>query len=296
MTATVLPAADPASEPTERCVTCGAALCTPFCPECGEKRAADRSYSIFHFTKENVIDAIGSLDGRTFRTLKLLLLRPGELTAQFMRGARLPYLSPSQLFLALNLLFFVWSSAERFSILDTPLSVHTTSMPWSQSARAMAHDRMVATKRDSVAFQAAYDATSHEQAKSLVILMVPFFAICVAVMAAGRRQSLVKDIVFSMHFYSFVFIAIPVTLELIIRTNRWILRPLGHPMSNDAGIQLWTELLAIILAMYLARALLRAYDMSKLRTVLSGIAGAFVITFVFYLYRYVLLIVGMHSV
>src|SRR6185503_13383281 len=112
-----------------------------FLPECGEKRAADRSYSIFHFTKENVIDAIGSLDGRTFRTLKLLLLRPGELTAQFMRGARLPYLSPLQLFLALNLLFFVWSSAERFSILDTPLSVHTTSMPWSQSARAMAHDR-----------------------------------------------------------------------------------------------------------------------------------------------------------
>lgn len=46
------------------------------------------------------------LDSRMFRTLKLLVLRPGELSAEFSRNRRANYSSPIRLYLFFSLLFF----------------------------------------------------------------------------------------------------------------------------------------------------------------------------------------------
>ena len=46
------------------------------------------------------------LDSRILRTLKLLVLRPGELSAEFSRNRRAKYSSPIRLYLFFSLLFF----------------------------------------------------------------------------------------------------------------------------------------------------------------------------------------------
>jgi hypothetical protein len=64
----------------ERCVSCGLPAGTAFCPRCGERRAADRRYSILHFAHEGA-QAFTNADGSLLRTLRILLRRPGELAA-----------------------------------------------------------------------------------------------------------------------------------------------------------------------------------------------------------------------
>jgi hypothetical protein len=296
MTASASPITRPAPAAAGRCVTCGQPLDTPYCPHCGERRAGDRSYSLFHFTKENVVDAVGNLDGRVIRSLKRLLGRPGQLTVEFMQGVRLPYIAPLQLFLTLNVAFFVWSSAEKFSILDTQLAVQTKLMPWHATASRMMHERMVGARKDSVSFTASFDAVGHEQAKTLVILMVPMLAVGLAALMIGRGQSVVKHIVFSLHFYAFTFVAIPITIELIIQTNRWILGPLHAAFSNAVVTEVWNYTFTATLGVYLTLALRRAYDVGRARAMLSGVAATFLVGAVFYAYRFILLVAGMHSI
>ena len=192
--------------------------------------------------------------------------------------------------------FFLWSSAEKFSILDTQLAVQTKLMPWHATASRMMHERMAVTHKDSVSFTASFDAVSHEQAKTLVILMVPMLAVGLAALMIGRGRSAVKHVVFSLHFFAFTFVAIPVSVELIIRTNQWILRPLHAGGSMAAATAIWNYALSATLALYLALALRRAYDLGRVRTMLSGVVGILLVGVVFYAYRFILLVAGMHSI
>lgn len=47
-----------------------------------------------------------ALEGKLWRTLALLVKRPGELTRQYLHGRRVPYLEPLRLYLTLSLIFF----------------------------------------------------------------------------------------------------------------------------------------------------------------------------------------------
>jgi hypothetical protein len=47
-----------------------------------------------------------ALEGKLGRTLVSLLRRPGELTSEFMRGRRVPFVEPLRLYLTMSLIFF----------------------------------------------------------------------------------------------------------------------------------------------------------------------------------------------
>src|SRR4051812_3529905 len=163
----------------ELCVTCGNEVTTPFCPHCGEKRASDRTYSLWEFIKDHVIESVMNFDGRVIRTAKLLVRKPGELTAVFMRGVRLPYLAPLQCFLLFNVAFFLWSSATNSRVLDTPLSVHVQGMSYSELAKRLVDERVAKSGESYKEFASRFDTISAAQARSLVLIMVPVFALVV---------------------------------------------------------------------------------------------------------------------
>jgi hypothetical protein len=56
------------------------------------------------------MEGITHSDSRLWRSLKILLFRPGELTLEFIRGRRIAYLPPFRLYLVLSLVFFVAAS------------------------------------------------------------------------------------------------------------------------------------------------------------------------------------------
>lgn len=106
---------------TPACLNCGAPLGGQYCGQCGQ-RSTNRLISLF----ELIRDAFGDLfelDSRLWRTLIPLLIRPGQLTRDYLEGRRARYMPPFRMYLVLSLIFFViafFNPRDDFSILYEP--------------------------------------------------------------------------------------------------------------------------------------------------------------------------------
>ncbi|MES1203712.1 MAG: DUF3667 domain-containing protein, partial [Pseudomonadota bacterium] len=107
-------------EPTEtwRCPSCEQARSTPFCSQCGERKLPANDLTVRDLV-EQVWGAVSNLDARLFRSVKLLLLRPGDLTVAYLSGRRRRYLGPVSLFFFANAVFFAVQSLTHTNIFSS---------------------------------------------------------------------------------------------------------------------------------------------------------------------------------
>jgi len=92
----------------EACANCGAVLSGPYCSQCGQHGHPHRS--LLHMVEE-FLHGILHFDTKAWRTLPMLLVRPGTLTRQYVYGRRARYISPLALFL-----FTVFSTFFAFAL------------------------------------------------------------------------------------------------------------------------------------------------------------------------------------
>ncbi len=100
------PAEAGASDPC--CQNCESPVAGPYCAQCGQ-RTGLRLPTMSDVMHDFVHSAL-HLDGRAWRTFRSLLLRPGELTNEFISGRRQRYLPPFRLYLVVSLAFFALSA------------------------------------------------------------------------------------------------------------------------------------------------------------------------------------------
>ena len=87
-----------------QCKNCGADITGRYCPACGQH--ADVSIPSLH---KLFVEALGDLynfDSRLWRSLGLLLFKPGRLTRAYLEGRRARYVPPFRLYVVLSLTFF----------------------------------------------------------------------------------------------------------------------------------------------------------------------------------------------
>lgn len=95
----------PDAEPATACPNCGRPYAGPrpkFCPDCGQETHI-RPPRLIEFLQQ-FGGAYLSTEGALWRTLKLLLIKPGELTRQYLAGRRKHYVLPLRLYLTISLL------------------------------------------------------------------------------------------------------------------------------------------------------------------------------------------------
>jgi hypothetical protein len=90
------------------CQNCGAALSGPFCAQCGQR--AVPPHPTVRELAGNAWDELVGWDGKFLRTLRLLVLRPGELTRSAVEGRRARYVGAVRLYLICSVLYFVISA------------------------------------------------------------------------------------------------------------------------------------------------------------------------------------------
>ncbi|GGY99141.1 hypothetical protein GCM10007388_35950 [Pseudoduganella plicata] len=86
------------------CRNCGTAVNGHYCAACGQETRLHMP-SLGEFVHEFVGHYV-ALEGRLWRTLALLLFRPGALTNEYLAGRRRRYVEPLRLYLSLSILFF----------------------------------------------------------------------------------------------------------------------------------------------------------------------------------------------
>jgi hypothetical protein len=151
------------------------------------------------------------------RTLWSLLRHPGMLTAEWVRGARLPYMPPLRGFLLANVISFLWASAAHNNTFTTTLATHLNATRHRAVAQRLMRERLAETidvhraklgvahigaaQRDSIVADYArrFDQTSETQARPLLIALVPLFTIFVTAVSRWRRAHVLPDVVFATH-------------------------------------------------------------------------------------------------
>jgi hypothetical protein len=86
------------------CRNCGAPAPGTYCPACGQETQL-RLPTARVFLRE-AMGRYVALDGRLWRTLAALMLRPGLLTREYFSGRRRRFIRPARLFLVLSLVLF----------------------------------------------------------------------------------------------------------------------------------------------------------------------------------------------
>ena len=98
-----------------------------YCHICGQENVEPKE-SVWHLVTHYFND-ITHFDGKFFSTLKLLLLRPGFLPAEYVRGRRASYLNPIRMYIFTSFLFFLiffsFQSHEAQFYIDKDLTADT---------------------------------------------------------------------------------------------------------------------------------------------------------------------------
>lgn len=183
------------SPAAERCVTCGRPAGTPYCPHCGERRAADRVYTLGALAAE-VWDRVTPADGRVLRSLWTLVRHPGALTDAYMNGVRQPFLAPLGVFFAVNGAFFAAAGPLHLDVLSKPLATHVRYNFYAGTASAMVRQRVTQQHTTFSAYAQRFDAAVETQSRTLVVAMVPAFAALIALSQVRRRRPAAQHLAF----------------------------------------------------------------------------------------------------
>jgi hypothetical protein len=90
------------------CQNCGNHFVGHVCNNCGEKVFNKHQLSTKHFLHE-LIDFFYHFESKVLKTIKLNIFKPGFVTKENLRGVRVPYAKPVQLYLVVGLVFILIS-------------------------------------------------------------------------------------------------------------------------------------------------------------------------------------------
>ncbi|MGX7953344.1 DUF3667 domain-containing protein [Tsuneonella sp. HG249] len=90
------------------CLNCGTVLVGPHCHACGQRAHVHRTLRAFF---HDLLHGVLHFEGKTWRTIPLLVWQPGRLTREYIDGRRARYVSPIALFLFVVFLSFALFNA-----------------------------------------------------------------------------------------------------------------------------------------------------------------------------------------
>ena len=203
----------------EVCASCGHALAGEnYCSRCGEEVLDSSKLTLRYFLTHTLVHEVFNFDGKIWRTLRLLLFRPGFLTLEYSVGRRRPYVNPLRV-LIVSLVVYVLATQNGVGFtLDVGLGVKMSIAPVPMSSISIGGtldqvDRFEILERMFVErFGPAENATPEQRARfnrmlngfSTPLSFTTAFVMGLLLYACfhRRRPLLVENMVFGMHYFS----------------------------------------------------------------------------------------------
>ena len=276
---------------TWTCPSCGSTATTRYCGRCGERRLDIPDASI---RSRIGVERTRSFLGRTLASLRALLSPPGRLTRDWIQGRRIGYLTPISLFLWTNVAFFLIQSASGLGILTWPLRIHLSddSISWL-TTWLLAHRKPGVTAETS-GYAAIFDALEAVHAKSLVIVMVPAFALVLGALTLDRREAFRHVFTFATHFFAFALIWLSLLFPIAAIALRSMVA--AHlTIEHHAMDMTITAIEAAGFAAYLYVALGTVFGLSRLRRSVTTVALILALYVILKAYHAVVFTVTLYS-
>ena len=185
------------------CTNCGNESAEVFCPQCGEKQPSHHDLTVSHFAHETVHELI-HLDSKLFTTLKLLVTKPGFLTAEYFAGRKKRYITPLRLFLTLFAIqffaFTVYKPAAVYEIEKFAKFDATGKLEAKMQAKA---------KKFGMTYEQYTERIDRRWQKNLSLLQLANIlglALVLKLLYVTRHRYMVEHLVFGAHYLSFAYL------------------------------------------------------------------------------------------
>ena len=262
---------------------CGAEVSGQFCSACGEA-TTHHDYSLRHAAEE-MVESLFHVDGRVFSTFRALIAAPGLLTRNFLAGRRRLQMGPVQLFLVCNVIYFLIQPFSAAAPFTSTLRMQTTARSWSAMAQRMVAAKLADRHQSREDYERRFDETAHLQGKTLVIIMVPIFALGAWALFGRTWRFYAEHLVFAFYTYAFMLVWMGVSTLIA----HWpMLAALRNGWSGDSVENMLSIFVAVPFAIYMFVAARGAYGESTLRTLIKSLALTGWAFAVLSIYRFIL--------
>lgn len=261
---------------SENCPSCGQAFTGKFCAFCGEKKVSHHDFTLPHFIEESV-EGFTHFDNTFFRSVKLLLLRPGALTANFAIGRRVRYMKPMQIFIVCNLLYFLVVAGT--NIFSVPLQNFLAVKSGLLNFRGYFFNRFGANL-DLPHLSALFSEKMANQSKAFVVLFIPFYALAGALLFVDKKRPLGLHLVFATHFFSFLLLFFTLFRFAVELPRHYLMH-----ISDDGFNGFAVAFNFAALVAYFTLAAHRFYRVSWVRSCFSGLLAGFLFVTLLQAYR-----------
>ncbi len=281
------------------CLNCGARLSGQYCGTCGQ-RSVSRLISIWQLLAEAFGDLF-ELDSRLWRTLRPLLIRPGQLTRDYLLGRRARYMPPFRMYLVLSLIFFVvafFDPRGDLGLLFEPAPLDAVSEELGASLGdddktlqpdATDPEAQCDIESDSIAdwpdwfkrrltparLEAVCNSVLADEGATFIdllvdnvpvalIVLLPLMALVLKILYPLSRRYFVEHLLFVVHFHAFFFLIL--TLQILFSRTMALL---GVP---EAVSVLVIVAASLYIPVYLYMAMRRVYAQRRIFTIIKYLA------------------------
>lgn len=195
------------------CENCGATVEVRYCSTCGQENSVTRQSFYYLFT--HFLEDLTHYDNGFWKTFKLLLYKPYELTHTYLEGKRKMYVAPVKLFIFVNFLAFLVLGA----LPDTDLNTKTVGSAPEKNVVQTKESK----KNDLVDIIAEYNPTllkkySGEELSEkfienvkhyfpkLLFIYLPFFAFTLWLFHSKKKWWYFEHGVYTLHFFSSILL------------------------------------------------------------------------------------------
>ncbi|MBN8576715.1 MAG: DUF3667 domain-containing protein [Cytophagales bacterium] len=187
-------------EAVRSCCNCHHTFKGRYCNRCGEKilEPGERTFITF---LNNLLNAFTFLDGKFVRSLKLVVLQPGQLSRNIAEGIRVPYMKLVSLFFVANFFYFLFPTFDSF---NSSLYSQTNLMgQHSVKARGLVAKEVERRQLSMKEFEEKYQAQSTNLSKLLLIILVVALTLTNMVINYSKKNYFFDHLLISLEFYSY---------------------------------------------------------------------------------------------
>jgi len=206
------------------CRNCGAAVASNYCPDCGQGTSL-HPLSVREFAHELASHYV-AVEGKLWRTLALLVLRPGRLTVEYLAGRRQKYIIPVRLYLTASFLLFAVAQFSNHVIAGQQSEVKIfridsgslADLKKENFARCLEKDSacsflerwqargLVKLQEDPQGFMDRFAERFWHSVSYAMFLVLPIFALLLKGAYRNRHMYYGEHLVFALHVHSFWFL------------------------------------------------------------------------------------------
>jgi len=291
-------------EKKEKCANCETELHGPFCFHCGQHQK--EHHLSFGTLSRDFLGEAFSFDSRFIKTIRLLIKEPGEITKQFLAGHRVAFIPPVKLYIFISFVYFLLAMMispfspviqvnEDGKVIDgsSIITINPTTKPEKDPSEIIDGEDKDPKESGEVEtfFEENMKKIVSEEGEILedevdkfkkiigqnmpkmMFVLVPFFALLIKDLYRKSGFFYIEHLVFSLHFHSFAFLWM--TLTLILKA---LLAYISILASKILGL-----MMGLWMLVYLYKAFRCVYPGGKWRTLYKETLLVFTYLFIFVL-------------